>query len=299
MLSTMVNKSYSHLEDQYIEIIKDIYTNGELIHSRNGDTLSINGASMWFSLKNGTLPVITTKKVAVKTCIKELLWFISGKTDNNILNKQNVHIWDDNGTKEFIEKRGLNYRENDLGPVYGHQWRHFNAEYISCDNDYTDKGIDQLKYVIDSLKHPINKFSRRLIISAWNPCQIDEMVLPPCHVLMQFLVNNKNELSCILYQRSGDIGLGVPFNILSYSVLTHIIAKHCGLIPHEFIYNIGNAHIYEDHIENLKLQSQRKPFNFPTINIKNKYDSIDEYKLEDIDIIDYKYHPSIKLNMHA
>ena len=148
-----------------------------------------------------------------------------------LLQNQKVKIWNANASRDFLDSRGLhNLKENDLGPVYGHQWRHFNAKYGSCDDDYSNKGVDQLQYIIDSLKDPNERFSRRLVMSAWNPCQLNEMALPPCHVLTQFNVSNNNELSCSLYQRSGDVGLGVPFNIASYSFLTHIIAKHLSLI---------------------------------------------------------------------
>ena len=285
-----------HDENQYITLIEDIINYGTMIEGRNGNALTVYGAAMHFDLENNVVPVLTTKKVAIKTCIKELIWFISGKTDNKILKSQNVHIWDDNGSKDFLNSRGLvNLEEDDLGPVYGHQWRHFNAAYKSCNEDYTGKGIDQLSYIINCLKDPKERHSRRLVMSAWNPCQIDEMALPPCHVLAQFNVIN-DELSCSLYQRSGDVGLGVPFNIASYSVLTHILAKHCNLKAKEFIYYLGNSHIYDDHINELKEQIQREPYNFPSITISKK-DNINDYVLEDIIVNDYNYHPPIKMKM--
>ena len=285
-----------HDENQYITLIEDIINYGTMIEGRNGNALTVYGAAMHFDLENNVVPVLTTKKVAIKTCIKELIWFISGKTDNKILKSQNVHIWDDNGSKDFLNSRGLvNLEEDDLGPVYGHQWRHFNAAYKSCNEDYTGKGIDQLSYIINCLKDPKERYSRRLVMSAWNPCQIDEMALPPCHVLAQFNVIN-DELSCSFYQRSGDVGLGVPFNIASYSVLTHILAKHCNLKAKEFIYYLGNSHIYDDHINELKEQIQREPYNFPSITISKK-DNINDYVLEDIIINDYNYHPPIKMKM--
>ena len=286
-----------HDEYQYISLIEDIIQYGEMVSGRNGNALTTFGSAMHFNLENNIVPVLTTKKVAIKTCIKELLWFISGKTSNKILKSQNVHIWDGNGSRDFLDSRGLtNLEEDDLGPVYGHQWRHFNAPYINCETDYTDKGVDQLLYIIKCLKDPKERYSRRLVMSAWNPCQLEEMALPPCHVLAQFNVV-KDELSCSLYQRSGDVGLGVPFNIASYSILTHIIAKHCNLKPKEFVYYLGNTHIYDDHIEELKQQIERKPYKFPEICIKNTYTSIDEYRISEIDIIDYEYHPPIKMEM--
>lgn len=286
-----------HDENQYISLIKDILEHGEMVEGRNGKTLAVFGAAMHFNLSDNIIPILTTKKVAWKTCAKELFWFLNGKTDNNLLKDVNVHIWDANASRDFLDSRGLQHlEENDLGPVYGHQWRHFNAEYKDCHTDYSGKGVDQIKYIINSLKDPKERYSRRLIMSAWNPQQLDQMALPPCHVLAQFNVIG-NELSCSLYQRSGDIGLGVPFNIASYSFLTHIIAKHCDLIPKEFVYYLGNAHIYDDHIEELRKQIERIPYEFPTINIKNKYDDIDKYSLLDIELNNYKSHNTIKMEM--
>ena len=186
-----------------------------------------------------------------------------GSTDNKELQEQGVTIWNGNGSRDFLDSVGLiNYKENDLGPIYGFQWRHFNAEYNGCDSNYRNKGIDQLAYIINCLKDPDKQTSRRLIISAWNPCQLDKMALPPCHLLMQFNVRDNKYLSCSLYQRSGDIGLGVPFNISSYSLLTHLLAFHCDLVADKFIYNLGNAHIYEEHLNVLEKQINNKPYIF-------------------------------------
>ena len=176
-------------EEQYINLVNDILDNGKLIEGRNGKTLTVFGRSMRFNLSNNVIPALTTKKVAWKTCLKELLWFISGKTSNKILKEQNVKIWNDNSSREYLDSIGLTEREeDDLGPVYGHQWRHFNAKYGTCNDDYNGKGVDQLKYIIDSLKDEKSRYSRRLVMSAWNPCQLDEMALPPCHVMFQFYV---------------------------------------------------------------------------------------------------------------
>lgn len=287
-------------EDQYLRLIRQICDYGTEEQSRNGKVLSIFGNMMRFSLKDGQIPLLTTKKVAWKTCFKELMWFVKGSTSNHELKKQNVHIWNANGSREFLDSRNLPYEEDDLGPVYGHQWRHFNANYSNCHEDYKGTGVDQLQNVISMLKDPTQRNSRRMVISAWNPCQLDEMALPPCHVLFQFHVSREKYLHCSMYQRSGDVGLGVPFNIASYSMLTHIIAKHCDLIPYEFVYFLGNAHIYEDHIEPLKEQIKRVPYSFPKIQIKNKYENIEAYTLEDITWIDeYTFHEQIKMNMVA
>ena len=187
-----------------------------------------------------------------------------------------------------------------MGPVYGHQWRHFNAPYENCHSDYSGEGVDQLQNIIEMLKDPTQRSSRRMVISAWNPCQIDQMALPPCHILFQFYVRENKYLSCSMYQRSGDVGLGVPFNIASYSLLTHIIAKHCGLVADEFVYFLGNAHIYEEHIEPLKEQVERLPYEFPQIKINKVHDSIEEYTLDDITwISEYTFHQPIKMNMVA
>jgi thymidylate synthase len=287
-----------HDEYQYIQLIEDILKYGTMENGRNGSTKTVIGSSMHFSLKDNTLPLLTTKSVAWKTCFKELFWFIRGDTDNNILKEQNVSIWNGNASRDFLDERGLYHlRENDLGPVYGHQWRHFNAPYTTCDADYSGKGVDQLEYIISSLKNPETRTSRRLVLSAWNPNQLNEMALPPCHILSQFNVVDGDKLTCSLYQRSGDVGLGVPFNIASYSFLTHLIAKHCGLIATDFYYHLGNCHIYDDHLSVLEEQIKNKPFSFPKINIKCIRDNIEEYSLDDIEIMDYNSHGKIKMEM--
>ena len=287
-------------EYQYLRLIENILDNGTWSEGRNGRTKSIFGHSMRFSLANGQIPILTTKKTAWKTCLKELLWFIRGDTDNHILQSHGVHIWDQNGTREYLDSRGLTEnKEGDLGPIYGHQWRHFNAEYINSETDYTGKGVDQLENVIQQLKDPLSRGSRRIIMTAWNPLQLEQMSLPPCHILSHYQVSSTGHLSCCIYQRSGDVGLGVPFNIASYSFLVHILAKHCGLIAKELIYICGNCHIYDDHIDKLKEQITREVYDFPTIEIKEKYDDITHYKLDDIIIHNYRCHEQIKMDVRA
>lgn len=272
-------------EQQYLNLIRKILKKGSRETSRNGDTISVFGECMRFSLEDGNLPILTTKKVAWKTCFKELMFFLRGQTNNNILKKQNVHIWDANGSREFLDSRGLvARREDDLGPIYGFQWRHFDAEYSDCDADYIGEGVDQLAHIIDALKDPVQRTSRRLIMTAWNPKHLDKMALPPCHILCQFNVRDGKYLSCALYQRSGDIGLGVPFNILSYSFLTHILAVHCSLVAEEFVYFLGNAHIYSQHITELDKQTQLQPCNFPKITIQ-KRENIEDYETKDVEWI--------------
>lgn len=286
-----------HDEYQYLHLVNDVAAHGEMVSGRNGNAKTIVGSSMHFDLANGTLPLLTTKRVAWKTCLRELLWFIRGQTDNNVLKDQNVGIWDGNASREFLDSRGLvGNREGDLGPVYGHQWRYFNAEYTTCEADYTGKGVDQLGAVVKALEDPSQRSSRRLVVSAWNPCQIDSMALPPCHVLMQFNVLG-NKLHCSLYQRSADVALGVPFNIASYSMLTHLVAHHVGLEAGEFIHHLGNCHIYDDHLEPLAEQAEREPYPFPTLRFRGRRDALELYEVDDFIVDGYESHPSIKMDM--
>tara|TARA_B110000305_G_scaffold231509_1_gene285113 strand:- start:13038 stop:13913 length:876 start_codon:yes stop_codon:yes gene_type:complete len=284
----------------YISLIEKVLSEGTMEETRNGKTKSLFGEMMRFSLQNNQIPFITTKKLAWKTCLKELLWFINGSTDNSDLVNNNVNIWTGNAEeyKDRMEKeKNIIVCDGDLGPVYGHQWRHFNADYFNCKMSYENKGVDQLREIINTLKDPEKRTSRRIILSAWNPCQIPEMALPPCHILCQFHVSNKNRLHCCLYQRSGDIGLGVPFNIASYSFLTHIIAKICGLEAYEFTHFLGNAHIYEEHINALREQCKKEIYSFPTINFKREIKDIDEVQFSDIEILNYNHHPPVKMDM--
>lgn len=294
-------KSFEHEELQYLKLIKEIIEDGFYEKGRNGNTKTIFGRSMRFSLKNGKMPILTTKKLAWKTCLKELLWFIRGETDNKILQSQGVHIWDGNSSKEFMKSVGLEYYiEGILGPIYGYQWRHFNAPYDVTNGNILDEnkpGIDQLQFIIDQLKNPNTRTNRRLLLTAWNPCQLNKMVLPPCHVFCQFNVHDGNKLSCAMFQRSVDVALASPFNIASYSFLTHLLAKHCGLIAHEFVYFMGNCHIYEEHLEPIKEQLEREPFGFPTLEIMKKRENINDYIVDDFKITDYKCHEPIKMKM--
>lgn len=302
-------------ETQYLNLIRDILENGSLEPGRNGDTISTFGKTMRFSLKDGQLPLLTTKRVAWKTCFRELMWFIRGKTDARELQEQNVHIWDANATREFLDSRGLRqYPEGVLGPIYGYQWRHFNAVYIQGSDmphwntprrlgDRVETpppyaGVDQLQQIIDALRNPEKRDSRRLILTSWNPAQIDQMALPPCHVLAQFRVQKGNRLSCALYQRSGDVGLGVPFNIASYAFLTHLLANHCGLEAEEFVHFIGDAHIYVEHIDALNQQVERESFEFPKIRIRQIKPNIDDYDVDDVIFTQsYRHHPKIEMGL--
>jgi len=294
-----------HPENQYLELVDHILKYGYKEKGRNGNVLTHIGAAMRFQLydedrqNKPIMPLMTTKKLAWKTCLKELLWFMRGETDNKILQKQGVNIWNENASREFLDSRKLNYREGDLGPIYGFQWRHFNAPYYSSGYNYNGIGVDQLETIVKNLKDEEKRNSRRMILTAWNPCQLSQMALPPCHVLSQFHVVDNDKLICTLYQRSADVGLGLPFNIASYSFLTHILAHHCGLKAMELIHFIGNAHIYEEHIEPLKEQLDEFPELYPLLEIKDKKENIDDYEVSDFEIKDYKFSKKINMKMRA
>jgi thymidylate synthase len=287
------------MEYKYLKLVKKILKNGITKKDRTGvGTLSIFGEQLKFNLRNNIIPLLTTKRVFWRGVVEELLWFISGDTSAKTLNNKGIFIWNSNATREFLNKVGLNhYKENDLGPIYGFQWRHFGATYVDCITNYNkslNQGFDQLQYVINLIK--TNPNSRRIIMSAWNPPDLKKVALPPCHILVQFYVAN-NELSCKLYQRSADVGLGVPFNIASYALLTRLIAQVCGLNVGDFIYSLGDSHIYLNHIDALQTQLKRKPRNFPTLTIDPTIKDINKFKYEHFKIHNYNPHPSIKMQM--
>jgi dihydrofolate reductase/thymidylate synthase len=285
-------------EIQYLDLCRDIISNGVERTDRTGTgTISKFGVQMRFSLRNRTIPLLTTKRVFWRGVAEELLWFIKGSTNANELVEKDIHIWDGNGSREFLDSIGLSNREiGDLGPVYGFQWRHFGANYIDMHTDYKGHGVDQLAECINSIKN--DPCSRRIVMSAWNPEAIKSMALPPCHMFCQFFVDtSKGELSCQMYQRSADMGLGVPFNIASYSLLTHMMAQVCGLKAGEFIHTIGDAHVYMNHIDALKEQMLRIPTQFPTISINPSKTDIDDFTFSDFTIDGYKPQSSIKMKM--
>lgn len=283
-----------HEEYQYLRLIKSVIENGVERSDRTGvGTKSTFGTMMRFSLENDKFPLLTTKRVFWRGVAEELLWFISGSTNACELSKKGVHIWDANGSKEFLKNCGLGHREEgDLGPVYGFQWRHFGAEYVDKHTDYTGKGVDQLANCIDLIKK--NPTSRRIVMSAWNPAALPEMALPPCHMFCQFYVAD-GALSCMMYQRSADLGLGVPFNIASYALLTILVAQVCNLRAKEFIHVIGDAHVYLNHVEGLTKQLTREPLPFPKLKIRPEIKSIDDFTFEDFTLENYKHHGTIKL----
>ncbi|XP_024910158.1 thymidylate synthase isoform X3 [Cynoglossus semilaevis] len=282
-------------ERGYLDLIKYILVNGKSKGDRTGTgVISVFGAQSRYSLRD-QFPLLTTKKVFWKGILEELLWFIKGSTNAKELSEKGVKIWDANGSRAFLDKLGFTDREEgDLGPVYGFQWRHFGAEYKDMHTDYTGQGVDQLKNVIDTIKN--NPEDRRIIMCAWNPKDLPLMALPPCHAICQFYVCD-GELSCQLYQRSADMGLGVPFNIASYALLTYMIAHITGLKPGDFVHTLGDAHVYINHIQPLEVQMQREIRPFPKLKILRKVENIDDFRAEDFEICHYNPHPVIKLQM--
>ncbi|RNB80413.1 thymidylate synthase [Brevibacillus nitrificans] len=257
---------------QYLDLCQRILDEGVTKEDRTGTgTISVFGHQMRFDLSEG-FPLVTTKKLHTKSIFHELIWFLSGDTNIRYLQENGVRIWN-----EWADENG------DLGPVYGKQWRSF----AGADG----KTVDQIQWVIDEIKR--NPDSRRLIVSAWNPAEVDKMALPPCHLLFQFYVAN-GKLSCQLYQRSGDTFLGVPFNIASYALLTHMIAHVTGLEPGDFVHTLGDAHLYLNHVEQVKLQLTREPKPLPKLKLNPDVTSIFDFKYEDIEVIGYESHPHIK-----
>lgn len=298
---SIASLNYSN-ESTYLSALENVLFNGDKRSTRNSETISKFGVNMQFDISEN-FPLLTTKKVYWNGVIKELLWFLKGNTNANELNKDKVKIWNGNSSREFLDSRGLgNYEEGDCGPIYGYQWRHFNAEYNGMDDSYTGEGVDQLQDIINQInKDPM---SRRMIMSAWNPTQLPEMCLPPCHVLYQFYVrideNGDKHLSCQMYQRSGDMFLGIPFNIASTSALTYILCHLTGCKPDKVNINIGDAHIYSSHINAVKTQLLRTPSNSPKLKILGKSKkTIDDYKIDDFVIENYFPQSIIKAPMIA
>ena len=283
-------------EQEYLNLIRDVLQEGVLKNDRtNTGIISHFGHQMRFNIEH-YFPLLTTKKMFLRGIIEELLWFLNGQTDAKILQEKRVHIWDLNSSREFLDSNGLShYEDGDCGPIYGFNFRHYGAKYVDCHADYSFQGFDQLQNILNLIRE--NPNSRRILINLWNPCDLDKVVLPPCHVLYQFWVYD-GKISCSMYQRSGDIGLGIPFNIASASLLTYILAKLTGLVPFEFIHTIGDAHIYTNHIEQLKEQITRKPYEFPTLTINDRgQKDISDFVCEDFILENYKSHDKIKMQM--
>ena len=283
-------------EEGYINALKEIYHNNSPKEGRNGNTLSTFGLHYKFNLETG-FPLLTTKKMFFKGIFEELLWFLNGETNSKLLEDKKVNIWKGNSSKEFLEKTNLSYDEGECGPIYGWQWRRFNADYPKKDG-----GFDQLRYVIDEIK----KGSRRAVLSGWNPLQLDKMALPPCHILYSFY-RNGNQLSCAMFMRSNDTFLGLPYNIASTALLTTLIATALKLEPCDISISVCDAHIYEEHIEAVTEQIQRTPKTKPTIKIKQPekdfettteiIDWLTNVKLEDIVIENYECYPKLTAPM--
>ena len=273
----------------YLDLLRHVRQTGEVRKDRTGvGTLGIFGAQLRFDLAQG-FPLVTTKKVHTKSIIQELLWFLAGRTDNAWLTERGVTIWNEWATAEQCAKFGRG--EGELGPVYGHQWRNFGATK-KADGTYNSDGVDQIKLLIEQLKK--NPASRRHLVTGWNPLEADKVALPPCHTLYQFHVSTDNRLSCQLYQRSADLFLGVPFNIASYSLLTHMIAQVTGLKPGHFVHTFGDAHIYSNHLEQVDLQCSREPRPLPRLILNPEIKDLFDFKYEDITIEGYDPHPGIK-----
>lgn len=290
----LVNKlipTRNHGEYQYLNLLQHIMDVGDVRMDRTQTgTKSVFGEKMEFDLRDG-FPLLTTKRTWFTGIKKELLFFISGKTDTKILEVQGVNIWKGNTSKAFLEKSKLPWREGDMGPGYSHQWRHAGALYHGCDADYQGQGVDQLAELIHGIKN--DPYGRRHIIDSWSVPDIKDMALPPCHCFVQFYVSN-NELGqptfldCLLHQRSADMFLGVPFNIASYSMLLLIVAHITGLTARKFIHSLGDAHIYSTHYEAVTEQLKRRPFSFPTVTINPEVTDIDSLQESDITLSNYK-----------
>jgi thymidylate synthase len=257
---------------QYLDLLQYIFDHGVEKADRTGTgTLSVFGYQMRFNLNIG-FPLLTTKKLHIKSIIYELLWFLKGETNIRYLQEHGVTIWD-----EWADEFG------ELGPVYGSQWRAWQTS--------DGRVIDQISQVVDQIRH--NPDSRRLIVTAWNPGEVDKMALPPCHALFQFYVAN-GQLSCQLYQRSADVFLGVPFNIASYALLTMMVAQVCGLGVADFVHTLGDAHLYFNHLDKAHLQLTRKPYPLPQMSINPSVESIFNFNYDDFTLVNYQSHPSIK-----
>ena len=295
---------------QYLDLLQDILDNGELKDDRTGvGTYSVFGRNLRFDLRRG-FPAVTTKKLAWKACKGELLWFLEGSSDERRLAEithgdpeGKVTIWTPNALAPYWKPKAK--FEGDLGRVYGVQWRHWNKDTVEKDMGPAHKGgtrlavdrteVDQIKNLIEGLKNDPN--GRRHILTAWNVSELDQMALPPCHVMSQFYVNKNKELSCHMYQRSVDVFLGLPFNIASYALLTYMIAHVCDLKVGELIISTGDTHIYKDHVEQVKEQLTRTPLEAPDVWINPDIKDIDKFSMSDIDLLDYNSYDAIKANM--
>jgi thymidylate synthase len=286
-----------HPEDAYLDLLTRILSKGAVEQNRTGvSCMVLFGDQIRFPIGN-VFPVLTTKKVFWRGIVEELLWFLRGDTDNGSLKAKGVHIWDSNSSREALDAHGLQkYCVDDCGPIYSFQWTHYGAKYEDCKTDYRNQGVNQINYIIKELKE--NPQSRRILMSAWNPVDLDAMCLPPCHTSAQFHVRDGKYLACHMYQRSCDTFLGLPFNIASYALLTHLIAAKTDLLPDELIISFGNVHIYENQTEAVKEQVARTPLAWPALTLDDPSTwEMDTITFEQIHLQNYKSHDAIKVPM--
>ena len=290
-----------HGEQGYLRLMKDIIDTGETREDRTGTgTVSLFGRQLHFDLRNSTIPMVTTRFTSFRIVATELLWFLRGSTDARELHASNVHIWDGNSSRTFLDKRGLvDLPQGDIGAGYGFQWRHFGAPYKTCEGDYSGQGVDQLEEVVRLIKE--DPTSRRICMTAWNPAALDSMALPPCHsCFVQFFVSPQTqEISCHMYQRSVDCFLGLAVNIPSYALLTHLIAKKCGLKAKSLTISTGDTHVYSNHVEQVLSQVARDPLPSPNLIVGDEVveKNWNELTLDDFTLLGYVSHPSIAAPM--
>ena len=282
-------------DDSYLRLVGEVLEHGDVQEGRNGKVRVVVGAALGFSLRDGAVPLLTTKRLAWKTCLKELLWFIRGSTSAAELAAEGCHIWDANASREALDARGLTeYSEGELGPVYGAQWRRWG---MGADKE---GGHDQLAAAIRLLADPTTRSSRRILVSAWNVAELGRMALPPCHLLFQFNVVNGDELVCTMYQRSVDVGLGLPFNMASYGMLTHFVARAAGLRATKLVMMLSNVHVYENHVEQLERQTVRKASTrTPRIDLARIPADIDAVRFGHVRLTDYEHAGDLPMPMSA
>jgi thymidylate synthase len=287
-------------ETQYLELLEQTISKGMEKKDRTGvGTRSQFGGQLKYDIRNNTLPLITTRRTSLRIAFYELIWMLSGSTDSNFLLDKGIKIWQGNTTRSFLDARGLDYKVGDIGPIYGFNMRHFGAEYKGCDHDYTGQGVDQIQNALDLIRNDPN--SRRINVFNHDVANEKKGVLHACHQNFQFYVDQeKKELSCHLYVRSQDLILGHPVNIVYYSLMTHMFAKMNDMTTGDLVVSFGDVHCYNNHIETAKIQLERKPYPFPTIDILKDIKTIDDIinlSFEDIKLNDYKYHPALKYEM--
>lgn len=285
--------SADHGELGYLHTMRRIIEQGHRVLDRTGTggNRFLPGVSVKYDISNFTIPLLTTRVILWRNVVEELLFFLKGKTDTKELEAKNVNIWKANSSKEFLASQKLPYPEGTIGPMYGFQWRHFNAEYKGPHADYSGQGTDQIQYILKELK--TNPNSRRMLITAWNPNQLNDGVLPPCHFSAQW-THHDGILDCILYQRSCDFPLGGPTNIASYALLTHIFCHYTNLVAGTLTHMIGHAHVYENQVEKAMTHISRVPTKFPTLSLQNMPDSLEALEMHHLQLVGYTPQASIK-----